>query len=364
MRDDAETECVYKERKAGVEPGGRVAVLSPPPLSAQCFVCTSPIQFRCCEALCAARPTAARRSPSAEKIMSKCEEFTLNGEKAVRLTDASGASCELLVYGAHVCTWKSADGVDNLFVSSKAEYGGGKAVRGGIPVCWPQFNTMGPYGKHGFARNSGEWTIVRTSIEPFPSVVLGLKESEATRKSGFDFPFNLRYAVTLDGPQSLSTSLTVMNTGDKPFDFTGALHTYFSCDSASAVKIQGLGGMEFVDSTKGGATATQEESLLGFSGEVDRNYYGAPSELYLLNVGPNSRTLKLLKQGFPDAVTWNIGGDKAPSIKDLGEGEWCKYVCLEAGLIGKPFTLPPSASHTAGQTFVAGVEAPPLEKKK
>ena len=31
----------------------------------------------------------------------------------------------------------------------------------------------------------------------------------------------------------------------------------------------------------------------GFSGEVDRNYYGAPSELYLLNVGPNSRTLKL-----------------------------------------------------------------------
>lgn len=302
--------------------------------------------------------------PFAEKIMSKCEEFTLNGEKAVRLTDASGASCELLVYGAHVCTWKSADGVDNLFVSSKAEYGGGKAVRGGIPVCWPQFNTMGPYGKHGFARNSGEWTIVRTSIEPFPSVVLGLKESEATRKSGFDFPFNLRYAVTLDGPQSLSTSLTVMNTGDKPFDFTGALHTYFSCDSASAVKIQGLGGMEFVDSTKGGATATQEESLLGFSGEVDRNYYGAPSELYLLNVGPNSRTLKLLKRGFPDAVTWNIGSDKAPSIKDLGEGEWCKYVCLEAGLIGKPLTLPPSASHTAGQTFVAGVEAPPLEKKK
>ena len=40
--------------------------------------------------------------PFAEKIMSKCEEFTLNGEKAVRLTDASGASCELLVYGAHV----------------------------------------------------------------------------------------------------------------------------------------------------------------------------------------------------------------------------------------------------------------------
>ena len=155
-----------------------------------------------------------------------------------------------------------------------------------------------------------------------------------------------------------------MNAGEQAFDFTGALHTYFACEDSSAVQIQGLGGMEFSDSTKGGATATQDTPLLGFSGEVDRNYYCAPSDLYLLNVGANGRALKLLKMGFPDAVTWNIGGDKAASIKDLGEGEWSKYVCLEAGLIGKPHTLPPSNSYTAGQTFIAGVEVPKLEVKK
>jgi D-hexose-6-phosphate mutarotase len=67
--------------------------------------------------------------------------------------------------------------------------------------------------------------------------------------------------------------------------------------------------------------------------------------------------------GFPDAVTWNIGEAKAPSLKDLTPGEWQRYVCLEAGLIGKPMEVPPNASFAAGQTFVAGVDAP-KEKKK
>jgi glucose-6-phosphate 1-epimerase len=296
--------------------------------------------------------------------MSKAEEITLHGLPAVRLTDASGASCDVLVYGAHVTTWKSADGVQNLYVSSKAEYGGGKAVRGGIPLCWPQFASVGPNGKHGFVRNSAEWTVVRTSSDPFPSVVLGLKDSAASKKYGLASPFSLRYAVTLDGPRSLSTSLTVINTGDQPIEFTGALHTYFTCDAVGAAQIQGLGGVTYSDSTKGGEKAPQEAALLGFDGEVDRIYYDAPSELYIRNVGADGRALKMLRMGFPDAVTWNIGGAKAGTLKDMGEGEWSKYVCLEAAIVGKPVSLPPSNSYTAGQTFVAGVTAPPLEKAK
>jgi glucose-6-phosphate 1-epimerase len=90
--------------------------------------------------------------------MSSVENITLNGLPAVRLTDKSGATCEVYCYGAHVASWKSADGVENLFVSSTAEIGNGKALRGGVPICWPQFAAKGKYGKHGFCRSSDKCT--------------------------------------------------------------------------------------------------------------------------------------------------------------------------------------------------------------
>jgi D-hexose-6-phosphate mutarotase len=33
--------------------------------------------------------------------------------------------------------------------------------------------------------------------------------------------------------------------------------------------------------------------------------------------------------GFPDAVVWNIGSERAGGLKDLGAGEWENYVCCE-----------------------------------
>ena len=66
----------------------------------------------------------------------------------------------------------------------------------------------------------------------------------------------------------------------------------------------------------------------------------------------------------PSLRRWNIGEAKGGGMKDLGAGEWNSYVCLEAALIGKPMTLPPANSWTAGQTFVAAAEVPAIEKKK
>ena len=150
-----------------------------------------------------------------------------NGLDAVKLTHSSGASALVYVYGAHLASWQTSGGEEQLFVSSTAEYGGGKAIRGGVPICWPQFADRGSGPKHGVCRNSAEWTVVRTSTEPYPCVVLGLSDSEATR-AAFPFGFSLRYSVTIDGPESVSTALFVQNTSDAPLEFTGALHSYFA----------------------------------------------------------------------------------------------------------------------------------------
>lgn len=143
-----------------------------------------------------------------------------------------------------------------------------------------------------------------------PCVVLGLSDSAAT-KEAYPSPFSLRYSVTLDGPNSISTSLTVMNPGEEKLEFTGALHTYFACESAPAVEFGGLEGVTYEDSVAGGAKATQEAPMLGVSGELDRIYYSTPSELQVRNVA-EGRAIKLLKMGFPDAVTCALASRPPP----------------------------------------------------
>lgn len=238
-------------------------------------------------------------------------------------------------------------------MSSTTAYGGGKAMRGGVPICWPQFNTRGPHGKHGFARNS-EWSVVRTSEEPYPSVILALQ-------SDSPFSYSLTYAVSLDSADSISTALTVRNSGDKPLEFTSALHTYFRIPARTCV-IRGLQGLNYEDSTKGGEVAVQEVDDLPIVGEVDRVYLKTPAEAFLIE---GERAIKVLKIGFPEAVVWNIGSERAPELKDLGPGEWEQYVCYEAGAIAKPVKVAPNMSWTGGQTFtrLAASDVPKMKPK-
>ena len=49
----------------------------------------------------------------------------------------TGESVEVLLFGAHVLSWKTAKGQEKLFLSSKAYLDGSKAVRGGIPLIFP-----------------------------------------------------------------------------------------------------------------------------------------------------------------------------------------------------------------------------------
>merc|ERR1712139_544666 len=114
-------------------------------------------------------------------------------------------------------------------------------------------------------------------------------------------------------------------------DFTCALHTYFAVSDVTSAKVKGLKGLKYEDNTKGGELGEQSEDLLEFAGEVDRVYLNAPEKLQIVD---GDRLITVAKKGFPDAVLWNIGEAKAGGLADLGEGEWRRYACLEAGAIG------------------------------
>ncbi|CAE8719613.1 unnamed protein product [Polarella glacialis] len=276
------------------------------------------------------------------------------GLEKVKLTRASGASCEVYVYGAHVTSWKTFDGVERLYVSSASKFASGQAIRGGIPICWPQFNTRGTYGKHGFCRSTDSWVVRRIVSDPKrdPSVTIELSDCEASKD--FPFSFKLTYTVTLSD-SGLTTSMHVVNNSDDPMTFTTALHTYFAVSDVTTVKVSGLQGLKFEDSTKGGEVSEQADEQLMIRGEVDRVYLDTPEEM-LITDGDTAISVK--KSGFPDSVVWNIGEEKAAGMSDLGAGEWRRYLCVEAGAIGTPVVVEPGAAWVAEQRFGASVAVP------
>ena len=90
------------------------------------------------------------------------------------------------VYAGQVLSYQPAQQAqDLLFLSDAAYFQAGKAIKGGIPVCWPWF---GPdpedrgRGAHGFARNR-PWTLraTETLADGDTRITLGLLDSGETR---------------------------------------------------------------------------------------------------------------------------------------------------------------------------------------
>ena len=75
---------------------------------------------------------------------------------------ADGARVEVYLHGAHVTSWLPAGEIaDRLFLSASSQFASGAAIRGGVPVCFPQFADQGPLPMHGFARVA-TWELVES----------------------------------------------------------------------------------------------------------------------------------------------------------------------------------------------------------
>src|SRR4051812_40962098 len=99
----------------------------------------------------------------------------VGGLPSVQLTHADGSSAKVTLHGGHVVSWKDRLGVERLFMSKKAVFAPGKAIRGGIPIIFPQFGP-GPLPGHGFARNTS-WYCLESKelVDGSIAVKLGLQ---------------------------------------------------------------------------------------------------------------------------------------------------------------------------------------------
>mmetsp|Transcript_54351 Transcript_54351/g.90185 ORF Transcript_54351/g.90185 Transcript_54351/m.90185 type:complete len:302 (-) Transcript_54351:17-922(-) len=277
-----------------------------------------------------------------------------NEMPAATLTTPGGTKAVVYISGAHVTSWQTNDGVEQLFLSSASAFAPGVAIRGGIPICFPQFSGRGFLPKHGFARIS-TWEIESVSrASEFPSLVLTLSDNEATRTM-WPHSFKLRYIITLH-ENSLTTCIELRNTGSAPLTFTSALHTYLRVPDVTQVTVGGLGGLNYEDNAAAGKLCIEPPAAtLSITGETDRVYLDAPDRLMMQACGKHR--LLISKQGFRDVVLWNIGAQNAVRINDLGAGEWRNYICLEAGAVGEAVRLEPQQIFSASQTMEADLSS-------
>ncbi|MEO8334906.1 MAG: D-hexose-6-phosphate mutarotase [bacterium] len=267
----------------------------------------------------------------------------------VVLRASDGASAEVYRHGAHVTSWRPAPGADErLFLSARSEFGGHAAIRGGIPVIFPQFASEGPLPKHGFARTS-MWTLAEEPHGPDGSAaaVFTLASSPATLAI-WPHSFLATLSVRVHG-KGLAVELGVRNTGAETFAFTSALHTYLRVKDSSKTTLAGLKGTRYRESSAPGVFTVDEDDALHIAGEVDRVYVDAPRRVLLKEP---ERGLSIDAAGFHDVVVWNPGA-RAAELRDMEpEGER-RMLCVEAGAVQQPVRLHPDDQWTGSQTLIA-----------
>jgi len=247
------------------------------------------------------------------------------------------SSAQIYAFGATVTSWKQ-NGKEKLFLSSTAKLDGTKAIRGGIPVVFPNFGPwkLGP--QHGFARISS-WTVDQKGDD---FVIFTLSDNEETRKM-WDYKFELRYTVRISD-NSLYTILTVKNTDVKEFDFTALLHTYFMVENISSLNITGLEHVTGHDQLTNSACSGPEKITIGQN--VDSIFKNTDKEI---NIVSDHGKVTLYRKDLPDVVVWNPWVEKAKGMGDFDDEGYKSMVCVEPGYVADRKVLSPGQEWTGSQ---------------
>ena len=275
-------------------------------------------------------------------------------DQTTLLCAPDGATARVTAHGAHVLSWHPApgDGEDRLYLSPLAAFDEGAAIRGGVPVIFPQFAGEGPLAKHAFARRR-RWTLSQQADDRATWRLRDDAESRAAWPHAFDAALTVCV-----GSAALEVTLHVEARGGAeagPLAFTAALHTYLRVHDAAAAEVHGLLGARYRDTARGDArdAAPRVESAeaVRFGGEVDRIYLEAPPVVTLRD---GTRTIRLEQDGFADTVVWNPGPVVARGLADVEPDGWRRFVCVEAAAIGRPIRLHPGEAWTGVQRLIAG----------
>ena len=264
-------------------------------------------------------------------------------------------TCAATVYlhGAHLTHWQPVGEEPILFLSPKSAFAQDKAIRGGIPICFPWFGnglTGQQKPSHGFARLE-PWTFAFAALAGENlHLTFTLAPTDLSRSLGYAH-FRAAYEIILGADQgrTLTLRLTVANPGHSEapsLQFEEALHTYFHVGDPRTAQVEGLASATYLDKTDAAQPKQAPAGPLTFSRQTDSVFPANYAPITLTDPTLN-RTLQLTKQNSATTVVWNPFPEGSASLTDLAPDSWQHFLCLEAANTGTDaITLAPGQSHT------------------
>ena len=264
-----------------------------------------------------------------------------NGFEYIEIINTS-ARAKIALQGAHLFHYERVGHQPLLWLSETSFFEGGKAIRGGVPICWPWFGkhkTDSSLPQHGFARNS-VWKLLGVT-EPHA----GSTEVELQLKSSVEslniWPYRFELLLRITIAQTLTIALTTTNCDQQAFEISSALHSYFSVADIKDVVVEGLDSTPYFDAL------TQElktqEGNVSIAEEVDRVYQNVHQPLTLHD---QKRTVHIGAEGSSSVVIWNPWKEKSATMSDMTDNAYTTMLCIEtANALEDARRVPPGGEH-------------------
>ncbi len=252
------------------------------------------------------------------------------------------AELQVAQQGAQVLGYQRDGEPPLIWLSDQAAYQKGKAVRGGVPVCWPWFGDLrrnpapvqamhegGPIAPaHGLVREL-DWELLNIDTDGAAVHLAFALDSRNPPHADWPHAARLRLDIRLD--DALQLSLTSHNIGDTPLAISQALHSYFAVGDIREVEVEGLDGCRYIE-TLDDWQQRQQQGTITFSGETDRIYLGTPPRMSILDRAWKRR-IQLDVEGSSSAVVWNPWIDKARRLSQFAEDAWTGMLCIETARV-------------------------------
>ncbi len=258
----------------------------------------------------------------------------------VIVVSTPAASADIALQGAQLLSWTPTGNHDVLWCAPLPPANTGKAIRGGVPICWPWFGphaTDATQPQHGLVRTIN-WTLAETRATDAGTHIVLTHDA---------FGCALRLDVEIG--TRLSITLSTTNTSTASVTLTEALHPYFRVAAVGDVAIHGLDGLIYRDNTDG-MREKQQVGTVRTGQEMIAVFPAAPNVAEIEDPGLKRR-IRITRTGGRSTVVWHPGASVS-TFKDIPPEMANTFVCVESGNVApNAVTIAPGATHQLSVSY-------------